>query len=290
MMNLKPALSPPATTLFCFSVALTDLGNGKTSKDLDIVRTQAHTKTSVFGCEDWTIFSDVKTWLSPGEPGHSERSELSAKLWTVRIDFPKVAHRPYTKMWVNAPLFVNAWNAIREQGHYLRQEWTVKADVATVFFPSRLRTILNRQRVTSRGVYLENCKYVRYGFHGSLEVMSKRAAQTLAQHAVSCLAELPWTNASHAHFRYFGEDKFAERCMDRHGVDRVPSNYEVGKVPSSQAVLTTITCPAHKPKAAKAKWHPDCATVKSAALHAFREPKDYFNCLKVAQASEETVL
>merc|ERR1711874_728577 len=97
-----------------------------------------------------------------------------------------------------------------------------------------------------------------------------------------------WTNASHAHFRYFGEDKFAERCMDRHGVDRVPSNYEVGKVPSSQAVLTTITCPAHEPKAAKGKgkWHPDCATVKSAAMHAFREPKDYFNCLKVAQASE----
>ena len=46
----------------------------------------------------------------------------------------------------------------------------MEADPYTVFIPQRLRDLLLHQPVATNGVYMENCKHVRMGFHGSLEV------------------------------------------------------------------------------------------------------------------------
>merc|ERR1719195_2476659 len=56
-----------------------DTGSTKKFYELELVQTQLLTGASIFGCEDWMVFSDVDTWLSPGPP---------VKLMTVKVDFP----------------------------------------------------------------------------------------------------------------------------------------------------------------------------------------------------------
>ena len=279
-LNLKPAHRAHGTTLFCFTAALSKIGPGaqpkfQDPKQIDLVKTQHATKTSIFGCEKWEVFSDVLFQLTPGPP---------QEIFSTVVDFPKPAIRPYVKLWVNTLLYVNIWNKIRQDGHHANYDWTVQVDVTTIFLPIRLRTILKDQKQTDSGVYLENCKWVRYGFHGSLEAMDKRAAATLAQHAEGCLEELPWDEAEHAHFSYSGEDKFVQRCMDLHGIDKIPSTFERGM---GKGLHTTITCPAHLPKLTpkeREHWHPPCNTTRTAAMHPFKDPKLYFTCLRETES------
>jgi len=108
--------------------------------------------------------------------------------------------------------------------------------------------------------------------------MDKKASSTLAANVGNCLHELPWDKSEHSHFIFAGEDKFMQRCMDLHGVDRIPSTFEVGQ---GEGLHTTITCPAHVPaKANTTKWHPPCNTTRTAAMHPFKKPELYFTCLK----------
>jgi len=167
--NLKPAAHPEGTTLFCFTVALSKTGPAQKPKFqdpklIDLVKTQHQTKSGIFGCEDWMVFSDSTFELTPGPP----------QLFATAVDFPKPAVRPNTKQWQNTPLFANVWKNILEMGRHTKQDWTVKVDPTTVFLPIRLRKYLKTQKVTDNGIYLENCKYVRYGFHGSLAAWTRK--------------------------------------------------------------------------------------------------------------------
>merc|ERR1711963_498249 len=86
---------------------------------------------------------------------------------------------------------------------------------------------------------------------GSLEVISRDAFGTLLDHLDSCQTELPITNGTHTHFRYYGEDKFAAWCMHKHGVGRIPSRQEIVTVPMDQPIRglhLTQSCPHHKAK------------------------------------------
>ena len=67
-----------------------------------------------------------------------------------------------------------------------------------------------------------SCKYTRASLHGSLEVLSKVAFGTFLAYLEECLVRLPGEDAESACFGSYGEDKFLPKCMDRHGVDRVP--------------------------------------------------------------------
>merc|ERR1712154_518844 len=73
----------------------------------------------------------------------------------------------------------------------------------------------------------------------------------------------------------WGEDLFAQHCMDLHGVDRV----------SAWDITTDGMCQAYRPEGEKKnkKWKPDCAVTSTAAMHPFMKPKDYFQCLKDTQ-------
>merc|ERR1712141_215676 len=73
----------------------------------------------------------------------------------------------------------------------------------------------------------------------------------------------------------WGEDLFAQRCMDLHGVDKV----------SAFDINTDASCAAWRPEGEKKnkKWRPDCATALTPAIHHFKTPKEYFDCLKATQ-------
>merc|ERR1712150_50643 len=246
--------------------------------ELEIVKTAQKMKTSVFACDGWNVFSDKTLALNPGS--------------TIKVEYTKVhygngtaVHRPNTKIFVNTLLFVNVWKHIKKQTTWTSFSWVVKVDPPTVFIPARLRTLLSHQMVTPKGVYLENCNYVRMSMHGSLEVISKDAFGTFLDNIDDCLETLPWKSGDHAHWRYYGEDKFLQFCMDKHGVDRVPSRQMVETVPKSQGLYglhLTISCPGHRTKfeGLVKKWHPNCTRSATAAMHAFRTPKAWLECLK----------
>merc|ERR1712004_314957 len=136
---------------------------------------------------------------------------------------------------------IAVWKKISQDSLWADKDWTVKADADAVFLPSRLRTKLMAQEVTSNGIYLENCKYVNYGFFGNLEVISRKAAQTYIANLDDCVASL----------NYMGHEK------------------ETGSEPWGEK----------KNK----KWTPDCATTMTPAMHPFKTPKTYFDCLKATQ-------
>merc|ERR1712217_723572 len=98
----------------------------------------------------------------------------------------------------------------------------MKVDADAVFLPTRLRDYLGKVEVTENGIYLENCKYVSYGFFGSLEVLSHTAASTYMANLDDCKTSLNYLGREKLYGNEpWGEDLFAQRCMDLHGVDKV---------------------------------------------------------------------
>merc|ERR1712003_305052 len=77
-------------------------------------------------------------------------------------------------------------------GLWANHDWTVKVDADAVFLPMRLRTKLSSHKVTSSGIYLENCKYVNYGFLGNLEVISHQGFSTFLANIEDCTKALNW--------------------------------------------------------------------------------------------------
>lgn len=267
LKKLKPSKASPGTKLFCFQMMSTDKGLAETNWDISLVRTQLNTRASIFGCEDWIVFSDVSTWLSPGPP---------EKLMTYVVDAPHTTRTPPNGMWLNTPTFLNVWIAIRKDGRWARNDWAVKVDPDTVFLPALLRAKLAVQEVTDSGIYITNCKGVHYGFFGSLEVMSRTAFATLIEHIEDCNSTLTWNRTGSE----WAEDLFAQRCMDLHGVDNVEDFTLI-----SDAVCDAIGIQGKELLAVLPDVQPPC-TQPAPGLHPFRTPQLYFTCLAQAQQSQ----
>jgi len=268
IVPLKPAVGVPGTTLFCFTWYMQDTGSTKKFYDLSLLRTSLFLGASLFGCEAYKVYSDVETWLSPGQVN------------TVRVDDVNgdfhFAKRKLTGTWVNSPMFLQIWKAIRTEGLWASHDWTVKTDADAVFLPMRLRTKLTSQKVTSSGIYIENCKYVNFGFFGSLEVVSHDGFSKFLANIEDCSKALNWKGKEKdTGMEAWGEDLFMQRCMDLHGVDKV----------AAWDLSTDSMCKAFRPAGQKknAKWRPNCALTSTAAMHPFLKPYDYFECLKATQ-------
>jgi hypothetical protein len=276
---LKPALKPAhlvGTSLYCFTVALSNNGGKKPSFELEILKKAQEMKSHVFMCDHWTVYSNVNATFNPGK--------------AVTVDYPHLEKRPNTKIWVNLPLFMNVWKSIKQATTWKSFPWIVKADPTAVFLPERLRAILAHQHVTDQGVFLENCKFARMSFHGSLEVISNVAFGTFLDNLDTCNVTLRPNDAYRAHFHAYGEDKFAAWCMQANGVDRVPSLQEVDTVPKNQHITglhLTVSCPGHRTgfELHDKDWHPNCTRAKTAGLHAFRTVAKYVKCLEQTRAA-----
>jgi len=265
------------TSLYCFTVALSSNGGAEKSFELDILKEAQKRYAHVFACDHWTVYSDLEVKLNPGT--------------TIKVEYPHMARRPNTKIWVNTPLFLTVWKIIRQKTTWRSFPWIVKADPAAVFIPQRLRQLLSYQHVTQNGIFLENCKDTRMSLHGSLEVMSNAAFGTFLLHLEDCQKVLPWEHADHAHNHYYGEDKFLVWCMEAYGVDRLPSLQVVERVPKYEVIQglhLTVSCPGHRSpfELQNNKWHPNCTRARTAAMHAFRTVKKWVQCFENTTAYE----
>jgi len=267
LMSIQPPAQPRGLRLFCWTMYVSNTGSTKKSYQLDLIRTQLHVGASLFGCKGWAVYGDTRVQISPGPP----------ELFTTEVSIPADAYfakRKTMGTWVNSMIFFEAWKKMREQGEYKKYDWVIKVDTDAVFLPARLLDRLRDQPVTDKGIYMENCKKVMYGFFGNLEVVSIVGWQTFMDNLDDCKNSLDW-KGNNWKFGPWGEDLFAQKCMDLHGVSKV----------WGFDTTTDGACEATRPESEKKnkKWKPDCNTAKTPAIHPFKKPADYFNCLLATQ-------
>ena len=103
--------------------------------DVDLLHQAQRLKTHVFACERWMVFSDVQMKLDTKAGGF------------VKVTMTKGIRRPNTKNYVNLPVFLDVWRAIKMNTNWKSFPWIAKADPSTVFIPQRLREIVRRQEI-----------------------------------------------------------------------------------------------------------------------------------------------
>jgi hypothetical protein len=269
------------TSLFCFTAYRKMRGvDDADDWSLDLIETQLKVKTGIFACDEWRVFSDIQIGLS--DDGKVQTIQVSGD------DFEGSRRKDMGGwgggQWINTPFYRQIWKKLAAEKDdpamaarsYYSKSWLVKADPDVVFIAPRLQQKLAAVKVPKEGLYIEHCKEVNYGFFGSLEVMSKTAAVIFFQNAENCYAgELNWKGSKIAQkYGWYGEDLFAQKCMDRHGVKKI---WDFG-------LVTDGTCKASRPDGQKEnqKWIPDPETCRTAGTPAFKPlkySKDYFACL-----------
>lgn len=236
-----------------------------TGYEPDLVKMQLRQKMSIFQCDDFTVFSSRPMTL--GRVGGTGR-----KVWTTLVyGSLKVKLGGTFHTALNTPVFIRVWRAVANLGLYKQQSWTVKVDPDAVFLPQRLRTMFNSESLRNKmagtevgqtfaadsmlinGVYLVNCKY---GLHGPLEVISRKAVKAYVAGLEHCdeLAHKPW-----------GEDWFMDRCLTKLGVRRV----------EDFSLLREDHC----------GFNPAPCTENDVAFHPFKKMEDYASCWRNASKS-----
>jgi hypothetical protein len=266
--------------LFCFEVALVDMGPVK-EKDhsVELIRIQAQTKTSIFGngCAEWAVYSDQAWPIDPADP------DLGT---SIVVEAPHMWKRK-TGAWGNTPTFMNVWRDIGTRGVYANYEFTVKIDPDAVFFPYRLYSYLVHKPIPfqSSGTYIVNCRYVKDGFFGAVEVFSQAAFTQLIQSFEACKQKLPWTTKG----KEFGEDKFAEKCLEEVGA-LATEDYTLVQ----DAVCAAIEARSKAAKAQGTTWEelslkdfiekPTCDNKSAIAFHPVKKPDAYSACISTYQS------
>merc|ERR1712038_1003287 len=267
--HLKPAVEHPGGSLFCFAVYTQNTGSSKPNYELELLQLQYKRSASLFSCAEWRVYSDVEAPLG--------NNHMTIKVQDVKQDF-HLMKRKEAKTWINTGMFVQVWTAIHNAGHYKNHNWVIKVDADAVFFPHKLLKVLEDVAVPTEGMYLENCKFVDWGYFGNLEVFSKQAFETLVSNLDTCYTQVPWKTGVHGgKYGPMGEDLFAQKCMDMLNVAR-QENF---------GLTTDGACEADRPEGQKKnkKYVPDCAGVSPPAIHPFKKLGAYEKCLGAAASA-----
>jgi len=260
--------APLGQSLYCFSVYTENTGNESlVNYELELLNTAAAQGAGIFACEQWDVFSDVSVRIDG--TGY-DTIKVEDKLG----EFHQLK-REDSGTWVNWGLFYQVWIKIREVGKWKAADYTIKLDADAVFIPQRLKTWLSSKPGESpHGLYYENCPNVQYGFFGHLEIISKTAVKVLTANLEECHTVFaPCANdGCDWKFGAWGEDVFAQRCMDHHYVDKV----------EAFDVATDGACKADRPEGEESnkKWYPkDCSQLTTVTAHPLKKPAAFKKCL-----------
>jgi len=261
-----PVHSVLGTNLNCFAVYTQDTGSPKPSTELALLTKQKQYGASLFGCEWWSVYSDVAVDIG----GYT-----TIKVEDYNGEFHQIK-RKETKTWVNWGMFYQVWLKVKETEGVYKADYTVKVDADAVFIPQRLRMYLGStiKGDSPHGLYLENCQNVQYGFFGHLEVISREGARVLTSNLEECHSLFAPCANEGCDWKWgaWGEDVFTQRCMDHHYVDKV----------EAFDMTTDGACAADRPEGEKKnkKWNAqDCSQLKTVTSHPYKKPAEYFKCL-----------
>lgn len=169
------------TSFFCFMAVLPK------SNEENLVEVARKNKAGVFACNESAVFHSWKTNSAGWDTGASTL--------------------------INTAVFLKVMDWVKEDGRYLKYDWSIKADADCVFLPSRLRQhIWTLRPPPNTAIYLKNNgqgSMGNDGFLGAIEVFSRKAVQIYLDNADGC-AKYLGTNS--------GEDGYFKGCMDALGV------------------------------------------------------------------------
>jgi len=168
-------------SFFCIMVVLPD------SVEVELLAKAKENQGSIFQCDAHKVYNSWKT-----DSANWDTSETTV---------------------LNTGVFLQVFGMVRDDGEYLKHDWTVKVDPDCVFLPERLRAHLYGLRPPANtALYMKNNNIEGTGnnyFLGAIEVFSKRAVQMYLDNDKEC-GKFLGVNS--------GEDGFFKGCMDALGV------------------------------------------------------------------------
>lgn len=239
------------TSLYCLSLIMPK------GYEMGMIQMQQKLGISIFACDGYGVYSNATLQVAPG-------------IFTgdIGIDMTcKMGGDSGTAL--NTWIFIGLWRKVIVDAHYAKHDWTVKLDPDAVFFPERLRPVLEDHKGAA---YLNNC---RYGLHGPIEVLSKRVLDRLKEDYDSsedkkapkrCVVELT--------IGEWGEDLWLDECLKN--------------VHNFKSVLEPrLLCEAH---CDCKDWYWCNNDTQRVSYHPFKRPDMYAQCFAnaVAGASNGT--
>jgi len=232
-------------SLFCFSLVL------PWSYEKGLVQLQYLNGQSIFGCDEYAVYSNQEIQVADGVVTKIVDSDLRCKMGG---EFGTC---------LNTPVFLAVWKRILTDDRPHLHDWTVKVDPDAVFFPARLRAVLVHYKEMPRGIYLNNC---RFGLHGPLEVFSRNAVDTWGNGREICVVHFNKTCSGPCKW---GEDMFIDQCLLK--VLNVSRAFEPN-------LLVEDHC------APPDGWQ-DCSDPMMVSFHPFKNLEDHQQCIRSAEAS-----
>jgi len=240
-------------SLYCWSVMATS------GYEPSLVRTQLVKGAGIFGCDEWAVLSAKPMWLKKGSDAANSTALPDG---SAGAGSKLGGGSDATTSWVNANTFLAAWDTVGKLENYAKHDWVVKVDPDAVFLPSRLRDQLKEFGSVGK-LFFSNCKGVRHGLYGSIEVLSKGAVATYIEGMQRCSTKLP--------YKKWGEDRFTEGCMEMLEIGHV-DNFCLASDGCCGKILDHGVCKHASP----------CVTGE-VAFHPFKNVVLWFKCLEEAQ-------
>jgi hypothetical protein len=182
------------SSLFCFMLVV------PWGDEPKVVTWQRKARKGIFQCDKYSIYSNVTGDVLSGLPITVVHSDLFCPMggqWNTRL---------------NTPIFIKLWDQVLHDGVYRSTAWTVKLDPDTVFFPQRLRDVVespaHHSAQEEQGLFSDNCEY-KGTLHGPIELLSRRAVEVYAVGHKNICTQPPQ------------EDVYMRSCLLKLGVKRV---------------------------------------------------------------------
>jgi len=179
----------PGQSLFCFSLIIPN------SYELELEQFAYEENMGIFGCDEFATYSSSEFEVAPGSITIRVNSDLKCEKGG---EFGTA---------LNTPIFFAVWDKVFEGRRHMVHDWTVKVDPDAVFFPGRLRSLVQDKTEYSSGTYLNNCAH---GLHGPLEVFSKLAVESWRNGRDSCTTHFQQQCSGDCQW---GEDMFIDQCL-----------------------------------------------------------------------------
>jgi len=199
--------------LFCWLLMQTVDHNPLGWSEEKLVKHQLLRGIGIFSCNGWAVMTDVllalNRWGNRGFPmipgGKPNPWDMAS--WAVG---DTQAQKGAQTNPLNSNVFRTAWSALKGSKQLQSHDWVVKVDPDAVWFPERLRAHLKTDTPGHGNgldnIFLKNCQHFNT-MQGPIEVISKKAALTVAANIKSC-----------GDVHGSGEDQFIVHCMEQLGV------------------------------------------------------------------------
>jgi len=249
--NVEEAKNPVVTfqpgSLLCFCLFVPG------SYEQGLLTMQYNQGASIFGCDEYDVYTNKSFELVPGVLTRKVDSDLHCEL----------GGKYQTAL--NNGIFMKVWSTVVGDRRYLNHDWTVKVDADSVFFPDRLRPLVREHSDggnSGAGVYLNNCQF---GLHGPVEVFSRNAVTVWGEKMHHCRAVFHRQCSGSC---LWGEDMFIDQCLWKVLKSRREDDFRI---------LMEDHC------APPPGWNA-CTDPTVAAFHPFKSQDGYLQCLHSAWA------